>query len=668
MTKDEALVKIQELSEEIREHNYKYYVLSQPGIPDFDFDKILDELIDLEKQFPQLIEEDSPTKRVGGTITKNFNTVKHKYPMLSLGNTYSKEELEDFDTRIRKVLGDDFEYTCELKYDGVAISLIYKNGQLDQAVTRGDGTQGDDVITNIKTIKSIPLKLMGDFPQEFEIRGEIFMKVEEFAKLNQQREAIGEETYANPRNFTSGTIKMQDSAQVAKRPLDCFLYHVLGANLPTDLHYENVRRAKEWGFKVSDNMAKCKSIDEVMNFINEWEEGKKTLPYDIDGVVIKVNDQKQQEELGFTAKSPRWAIAYKYKAEEACTVLNKITYQVGRTGAITPVANLEPVFLAGTTVKRASLHNANEIERLDIREGDHVFVEKGGEIIPKITRVDLSQRNKNSEPTIYITNCPECSAELIREEGEAIHYCPNEENCPPQIKGKIEHFISRNAMNIENLGPEIIDTFYEKGFVKDIADLYELEKHRDEITQMDGFGETSIQNILVSLEASKKIPFEKVLFALGIRYVGQTVAKKLAKHFHNIDNIISASQEELLNVDEIGDRIAESLINNSGKESNLLVIKRLKDKGLTFKIADSELPSSDKLSGLSFVISGTFTDHSREELKKMIEDNGGKNVTSISKKLNYLLAGENMGPSKLKKVQDLDIKIISEKEFEEMVS
>ncbi|MBL4716372.1 MAG: NAD-dependent DNA ligase LigA [Bacteroidia bacterium] len=667
MTKTEAQNKIQQLSEEIREHNYEYYALSQPTIADFDFDKMLQELIILEKQFPELLDESSPSQRVGGTITKKFKTVKHKYPMLSLGNTYSKEELEEFDGRIRKILGDDFEYTCELKYDGVAISLIYKNGQLDQAVTRGDGTQGDVVTTNIKTIKCIPLKLKGGFPKDFEIRGEIFMKVEDFEKLNQQREAEGEETYANPRNFTSGTIKMQDSAQVAKRPLDCFLYHLLGENLPTDLHYENVRNAKEWGFKISDNMAKCKSIDEIMNFINEWEEGKKSLPFDIDGVVIKVNDQKQQEELGFTAKSPRWAIAYKYKAEEACTILNEITYQVGRTGAITPVANLEPVFLAGTTVKRASLHNANEIERLDIREGDHVFVEKGGEIIPKITRVDLSKRDRNSQPTIYIMKCPECSAELIREEGEAIHYCPNEESCPPQIKGKIEHFIGRNAMNIEHLGPEIIETFYEKGFVKDISDLYDLEKHRDVITQMDGFGKTSIQNILVSLEASKKVPFAKVLFALGIRFVGQTVAKKLARHFQNIDNIISASQDELLSVDEIGDRIAESLTKHLSNKSNILVINMLKENGLTFEIAESELPSSDKLSGVSFVISGTFTDHSRDQLKKMIEDNGGKNVSSISKKLNYLLAGENMGPNKLKKAQDLEIKIISEKEFEEMI-
>lgn len=671
MTASEVKEKIQQLTQEINQHNYNYYVLSNPTVSDYDFDMMLEQLIKLEQEYPEFADENSPTKRVGGQVTKEFETVKHKYPMLSLGNSYSKEEIVDFETRIKKLVDGEIEYVCELKYDGVAIGITYVNGKLTRALTRGDGTQGDDITTNVKTIKSIPLQLMGnDFPNEFEIRGEIFLPKNVFEELNREREEIGEQLYANARNTASGTIKMQDSAVVAQRKLDSYLYFVLGENLPFKTHYESIETAGKWGFKVpsvKDNfIKKCKNIDEIFDFINYWDKKRNELNFDIDGVVIKVNNYRQQEEMGFTAKSPKWAIAYKFKAEQVKTKLLEITYQVGRTGAITPVANLQPVLLAGTTVKRASLHNADQIEKLDIRVGDWVFVEKGGEIIPKIVGVEATQRDIFSQPTQYITHCPECNTKLERTEGDAKHFCPNEWGCPPQIKGKMQHFISRKAMNIDGLGEETIEQLYNAGLVKNIVDLYHLTK--EQLLPLERMAEKSVNNLLKGLEDSKKVPFERVLFAIGIRYVGETVAKKLARHFKNIDAIIQASFEELIAADEIGDKIAESILQFFSVQENKQMIMELKNLGLQFSLSEQQLENtSDKLAGLTFVVSGVFSLFSRDELKNLIEQNGGKVSGSISKKTNYIVAGENMGPSKLEKATELGVAIINEQQFSAMI-
>ena len=680
MNKEEAKIKIGKLSEEIEKHNYNYYVLSNPVISDYDFDLLLDELIDLEKQFPDLIKPDSPTQRVGGEITKEFKQVTHKYPMLSLSNTYSEEEVRDFEKRVNKIIDEKVEYVCELKYDGVAICLIYKNGLLTQAVTRGDGVQGDDVITNVKTIRSIPLKLHGDFPDEFEIRGEIYYPHDGFKKLNDERIEIGEDPFANPRNAASGTLKMQDSAEVSKRPLDCILYYLLGDKLPNKTHYNNLQDAKKWGFKISKNIAICKNLEEIFEFINDWNEGRKKLPFDIDGVVIKVNSIAEQEKLGSTAKSPRWAIAYKYKAERVATKLLSIDYQVGRTGAITPVANLKPILLAGTIVKRASLHNADIIAQLDVRIGDMVYVEKGGEIIPKIVGVDISKRPESAVKVKFIENCPECGTQLVRKEGEAIFYCPNESGCPPQIKGKLEHFISRKAMNIDSLGEGKIEMLYDNNLVLNIADLYDLKYEQlfglekifptteDKKERKVSFKDKTVRNILNGIEASKQVPFERVLYALGIRYVGETVAKKLAYFHKNIDNIKNATFDDLINIDEIGEKIAEAVINYFKNKKYLEIIERLKNKGIQFEISKQTTDiKENKLDNKSFVVSGVFKDFSRDEIKKQIEDYGGRNVSSVSSKTDFILAGENMGPSKLKKAQELNIPIISEEDFVEMV-
>ncbi|MBE7443405.1 MAG: NAD-dependent DNA ligase LigA [Flavobacteriales bacterium] len=663
--------KIQQLTQEITQHNYNYYVLSNPTVSDYDFDMMLEQLIKLEQEYPEFADENSPTKRVGGQVTKEFETVKHKYPMLSLGNSYSKEEIVDFETRIKKLVDGEIEYVCELKYDGVAIGITYVNGKLTRALTRGDGTQGDDITTNVKTIKSIPLQLMGnDFPNEFEIRGEIFLPKNVFEELNREREEIGEQLYANARNTASGTIKMQDSAVVAQRKLDSYLYFVLGENLPFKTHYESIETAGKWGFKVpsaKDNfIKKCKNIDEIFEFINYWDKKRNELNFDIDGVVIKVNNYRQQEEMGFTAKSPKWAIAYKFKAEQVKTKLLEITYQVGRTGAITPVANLQPVLLAGTMVKRASLHNADQIEKLDIRVGDWVFVEKGGEIIPKIVGVEATQRDIFSQPTQYITHCPECNTKLERTEGDAKHFCPNEWGCPPQIKGKMQHFISRKAMNIDGLGEETIEQLYNAGLVKNILDLYHLTK--EQLLPLERMAEKSVNNLLKGLEDSKKVPFERVLFAIGIRYVGETVAKKLARHFKNIDAVMQASFEELITADEIGDKIAESILQFFSVQENKQMIMELKNLGLQFSLSEQQLENtSDKLAGLTFVVSGVFSLFSRDELKNLIEQNGGKVSGSISKKTNYIVAGENMGPSKLEKANELGVAIIDEQQFSAMI-
>lgn len=670
MTLEQAQQKIQDLSAEINQHNYNYYVLSKPTISDYEFDMLLEELQKLEAQFPQLADENSPTKRVGGSITKNFETVKHKYPMLSLSNSYSKEEIADFEHRIKKLVEGELEYVCELKYDGVAIGITYKNGKLVQAVTRGDGVQGDNITENVKTIRSIPLQLKGDFPEEFEIRGEVFMPKKVFEQLNKEKEEIGEQLYANARNTASGTLKMQDSAIVAQRKLDSYLYFVLGENLPFSTHFQAIEKAKEWGFKVplseKKYIAKCRSVDEIFEFINYWDKARHQLDFDIDGVVIKVNSYDKQQELGMTAKSPKWAIAYKFKAEQAKTKLLEITYQVGRTGAITPVANLQPVLLAGTTVKRASLHNADQIEKLDIRINDTVLVEKGGEIIPKIVGVEATQRDIFSEPVSYITHCPECNTPLVRKEGEAQHYCPNEWGCPPQIKGKITHFISRKAMNIDGLGEETIDLLVDKNLISNSADLYELTYHQ--LYELEGFKEKKVQNILEGIQKSKQVPFERVLFAIGIRYVGETVAKKLAKQFKSIDAIANATFEELINTDEIGDKIAESLQQFFANEYHQQLVNRLKEKGLQLTLSEEQLANTtNKLAGLTFVVSGVFSLFSRDELKNSIEQNGGKVAGSISKKTSYIVAGENMGPSKLQKAQDLGVAIIDENKFMEMI-
>lgn len=674
MQKEEAKLRIEALSKELEQHNYNYYTLSNPTISDYDFDMMLEELMKLEKEFPEFLSANSPSQRVGGQITKEFTSVKHKYPMLSLSNSYNKEEMADFDARVKKGLeldsnslfGSDVEYVCELKFDGLSISLIYENGELKQAVTRGDGVQGDDVTTNVKTIKSIPLKLKGDFPALFEVRGEIFMPRKVFDEINAEREEIGEAPMANPRNAASGTMKMQDSAVVAKRKLDCYMYYVLGENLHFETHSQNLDKAKAWGLKISEKSKVCSNIDEVFNFIDYWDKERYNLPYDIDGIVIKVNNYKYQEQLGLTAKSPRWAVAYKFKAEQVSTVLESISYQVGRTGAITPVANLKPVALAGTTVKRASLHNADIIAKLDIRVGDTVFVEKGGEIIPKIVGVDLSKRPENSEPTQYIENCPECSSPLVRTEGEAAHYCPNYNGCAPQIKGKIEHFVARKAMNIDSLGAETIEQLYNAGLIKNIADIYELKK--EQLLPLERMAEKSVNNLLDGIEQSKKVPFERVLYAIGIRHVGETTAKKIARKVKNIEVLMNSNTEQLLEIEEVGEIIAKSIVQYFSNEEDKNVVERLKSYGLQFALSEEQLQNtSDKLKDLTFVISGVFQKHSRDELKNMIEQNGGKNSGSISKKTSFVLAGDNMGPEKLKKAESLGVKIIGEDEFLEMI-
>ncbi|AZI25893.1 NAD-dependent DNA ligase LigA [Pedobacter sp. G11] len=654
---------------ELNQHNYNYYVLAMPTIGDYEFDKKLKHLADLEKANPDFADPNSPTQRVGGDITKNFITVQHKYPMLSLGNTYNEQDLRDFDERIRKAIGDNFQYVCELKFDGLSISLTYEHGKLVRAVTRGDGTKGDDVTNNVKTIHTIPHQIKTEkAPEHFEIRGEIFMHKAAFLRLNAAREELGEIPYANPRNFASGTIKMQDSKEVAKRPLDGFIYFLYTDKNEFKNHWDSLNAVKDWGFHVCEHNRLVNNIDDVLAFIHHWETERFKLSYDIDGIVIKVNSYAQQQELGFTAKSPRWAISYKYKAAEVETVLDKVTYQVGRTGAVTPVANLKPVLLAGTTVKRATLHNANEIERLDLHEGDTVYVEKGGEIIPKIIKVNLDKRIAGSSKVHYLHNCPECGTELIRKEGEAVHYCPNDEGCPPQIVGKIQHFIGRKAMNIDGLGDETIETFYKRGLINHISDLYTLYQKADQLKGIERFGERSIENMLAGIEKSKEMPFEKVLFGLGIRYVGETVAKKLAAGVKNIDKLSTATVEELIAIDEIGQRIAESIVEYFSNPEHLRQIELLKLAGLAFEIEEKVITlDSDTLIGKTFVISGVFEQYSRDELKDLIEANGGKILSSISAKLNFLVAGDNMGPSKLEKATKLNIPIISDTELLAMI-
>jgi len=656
--------KILKLRDQLHKYNHNYYILDNPTVSDFDFDMMLKELQKLELENPQFFDENSPTLRVGGGITKKFNTIFHRNRMYSLDNAYSYEELEDFEKRIKKNIDEDIQYVCELKYDGASISLTYENGKLTQAITRGDGFQGDDVTTNIRTIKSIPLVLKGDYPSSFDIRGEIVFPNKEFEELNEKRIKDGDEPYANPRNLASGTLKMQDSSVVAKRPLECLLYFLVGDNINIDSQYEALDKARMMGFKVPKISEKFSSLEGVKRFIEKWETERHNLAYETDGVVIKVNSLQQQEELGYTAKSPRWAIAFKFKAEQKSTLLKEITYQVGRTGAITPVANLEAVHLAGTVVKRASLHNADQIKKLDIRVGDTVFVEKGGEIIPKIIGVDFSKRDSNSEKTVYLKNCPECGNELIRKDNEVQHYCLNSYNCPPQIKGKIEHFISRKAMDIDGLGAETIDLLYNAELIKNIADLYNLADKKTEILNLERMAEKSVKNLLEGIESSKNIEFEKVLFALGIRYVGETVAKTLAKHFKSLDNIIKASKEELIAVDEIGERIAESVIDFFTQDVNIELINILKDNGLNFELDDTKyIETSDKFAGKSFVVSGVFSSFSRNDLKKDIEKNGGKVTSSISKKTDYIVAGDKMGPSKIEKATRLGVKIISENDY-----
>lgn len=660
--------KIDQLRADLHRHNYNYYVLNAPEISDKEFDDRMRELQDLEKEHPEYQDDNSPTMRVGSDLNKNFTQVAHKYPMLSLGNTYSESEVTDFYDRVKKALNEDFEICCELKYDGTSISLTYENGKLVRAVTRGDGEKGDDVTDNVKTIRTIPLVLHDSYPESFEIRGEILMPWEVFEELNREKEAREEPLFANPRNAASGTLKLQNSAIVASRKLDAYLYYLLGEELPCDGHYENLQAAAGWGFKTSEHMKKAHSLEEVFEYIRYWDTERKNLPVATDGIVLKVNSMRQQKNLGFTAKSPRWAIAYKFQAERALTRLNKVTYQVGRTGAVTPVANLDPVQLSGTIVKRASLHNADIIEGLDLHIGDMVYVEKGGEIIPKITGVDKDARSMLiGEKVKFITHCPECGSKLIRYEGEAAHYCPNETSCPPQIKGKIEHFISRKAMNIDGLGPETVDMFYRLGLIKNTADLYQLTA--DDIKNLDRMGEKSAENIIKGIEASKEVPFERVLFALGIRFVGETVAKKIAKSFNDIDELKNANLEKLINIDEIGEKIAQSILTYFANPLNCELIERLKSTGLQLYRREEDLSGyTDKLAGQSIVISGVFTHHSRDEYKELIEKNGGKNVGSISAKTSFILAGENMGPAKLEKAHKLGIKLMSEDEFLTLIS
>lgn len=660
--------KIQSLRDELNLHTYNYYVLDNATISDYDFDIKLKELEALEIENPQFFDSNSPTQRVGGEITKSFETITHKNRMYSLDNSYSKDDLLDWEKRIQKMLGtDEIEYTCELKYDGASINLTFEDGKFVKAVTRGDGFQGDDVTTNIKTIRSIPLSLKADFVRDFEMRGEIILPLDGFNKMNEERIANGEEEYKNPRNTASGSLKLQDSAEVAKRPLDCLLYQVVTSERKYKTHFESLENARKVGFKVPKTIALVKSINEVFDFVNNWDVKRHDLPYETDGIVIKVNNLQQQEELGYTAKAPRWAIAYKFKAEQVSTVLNEITYQVGRTGAITPVANLKPVQLAGTTVKRASLHNADQIEKLDIRINDTVFVEKGGEIIPKIIAVDFTKRTENSEPTIYITHCPECNSELVRTKGDAKHYCPNEFGCAPQITGRIQHFINRKAMDIDGLGGETVDLLRKEGLIENYADLYDLTTAQ--VIPLERMAEKSAENMIAGIEKSKEIPFEKVLFALGIRFVGETVAKKLAKHFKSIDNLMAANFETLISVDEIGERIAQSIIDFSNNLGNIQLIDRLKKHGVQLEVSAESLEGqTDKLTGKVFVVSGVFHQMSRNELKKAIEDNGGKVSSSISKKTSFIVAGDNMGPSKLTKAESLGIPIISEQDFIDMIN
>lgn len=660
--------RIDQLREELHLHNYNYYVLNAPVISDIEFDKLMRELQDLEAKHPEHFDENSPSMRVGSDINKNFTQVEHKYPMLSLGNTYSEAEVTDFYERVSKSLNEEFEICCEMKFDGTSISLTYENGKLVRAVTRGDGVKGDDVTDNVKTIRSIPLVLHGnDYPQNFEIRGEILMPWDVFEKLNREREAREEPLFANPRNAASGTLKSQNSAVVASRQLDAYLYYLLGENLPCDGHYENLQKAAEWGFKISHITRKVRTLDEIFEFIKYWDIERKNLPVATDGIVLKVNSLRQQRNLGYTAKSPRWAIAYKFQAEQALTKLIKVTYQVGRTGAITPVANLEPVQLSGTVVRRASLHNADIIASLDLHVGDMVYVEKGGEIIPKITGVDAASRKPDSEKITFITHCPECGSKLVRYEDEAAHYCTNETACSPQIKGKIEHFISRKAMNIEGLGPETVDLFYQEGMIQNVADLYHLQA--TDICQLERMGEKSAENIIQGILRSKEVPFERVLFALGIRFVGETVAKKIAKAFRSIDALMSATLDDLIHVDEIGEKIAQSILLYFANEKNRALIERLREAGLKLEADETDYSGyTDKLQGKSIVISGVFAHHSRDEYKEMIEKHGGKNVGSISKKTSFVLAGENMGPSKLEKAQKLGITILNEDEFLAMIN
>lgn len=668
MTSAEARKKIEKLTDEINYHNDLYYQRNKTEISDLAFDKLLEELNQLEQAFPSLKQPDSPTQRVGGTISKEFETVNHNYPMLSLGNTYSREELQDFDGRVARGLdGDAYEYFCELKFDGVSISLGYENGILVRGVTRGDGVRGDVVTHNVRTIRSIPLKAKGkNIPDAFEVRGEVFLPKKEFERLNKEREDIGEETYANARNTASGTLKMQDSSIVAQRRLDCFTYYLLGEELGVETHDAAIKKLESWGFQVSPTYKKCKTIEDVFEYIDHWESRRQGLPLETDGVVIKVNSLEQQQRLGSTAKSPRWAIAYKYKSESVSTRLNGITYQVGRTGAVTPVAELEPVLLAGTTVKRASLHNANEIARLDLRIGDFVFVEKGGEIIPKVTAVDLPKRSPSSKPLKYITKCPECGTGLVRREGEAAHYCPNEKGCPPQIKGRIEHFIQRKAMDIDSLGEMTIKQLFDLGLLKSPADLYDLKK--EDIMQLEGFKELSTKNLLQGIEQSKNTPFESVLFAIGIRYVGKTVAEKLGRYFKTMDNLAKASIEELLQAPEVGDIIAQSVVAYFKDAQNRKEVERLKRAGLHMESTYQEAPRvSDVLDGRSFVVSGTFTNYERDEIKDVIVAHGGRVLSGVTGKTDFLVAGENMGPAKREKAEKLGVKIISEEAFQKML-
>lgn len=665
----EAKARIEQLTTELNAHNHVYYVESMPTISDYEFDQLLEELQKLEAQFPEYASDLSPTKRVGGDITKKFETVVHRFPMLSLSNSYSEEEIKEWEDRLKKLAEGPIEYVCELKYDGVAIGIRYVNGKLDRAVTRGDGTQGEDVTNNVKTIRTIPLQLKGNYASDFEIRGEIFFPKANFEALNKQREENGEQLFANPRNSASGTLKSQDSKVVADRGLDCYLYGVYGEDLNFESHFESVNSVRDWGFKTplakDKYITKVQSIDEIMDFIHYWDKARYDLPFDIDGIVIKVNNYEQQADLGFTAKSPRWAIAYKFKAERVATTLESVSYQVGRTGAITPVANLTPILLGGTVVKRASLHNADQIEKLNLHLNDEVYVEKGGEIIPKIVGVNLEKRNLSTLEIQFIENCPECNSTLIRREGEVQHFCPNELSCPPQVKGRMEHFIGRKMMNIDGLGAETIDLLYQQNLVRNVADLYDLTF--DQLLALERMAEKSANNLLKGLQDSKNIPFERVLFALGIRFVGETVAKKLTAAFKNIDSLSKASFDELILVDEIGEKIAISVQEYFADERAQEIIRRLKAIGLQFEIEEVEL-ASNKLEGKTFVVSGVFSKFSRDEIKDLIEQNGGKNVGSISAKTSYVLAGENMGPAKLEKASSLGIPIISESDFEVMIS
>lgn len=659
--------RILQLRKELHEHNYKYYVLNQPEISDQEFDFMMKELQELEARHEDMFDPNSPTQRVGSDINQEFTQVTHKYPMLSLANTYSQEEVADFYSSVKKGLnGEDFEICCELKYDGLSISLTYEDGKLVRGVTRGDGVHGDDVTANVKTIRSIPLVLKdGDWPKEFEIRGEILMPWNVFERLNQEREAAEEPLFANPRNAASGTLKSQNSALVASRNLDAYLYYLLGDELPGDGHYENLEKAREWGFKISEGMRKVKTLQEIYDFIDYWDTERKNLPVATDGIVLKVNSLRQQRALGYTAKNPRWAIAYKFKAERACTRLNEVTFQVGRTGAVTPVANMEPVQLAGTTVRRATLNNEDFIRSLDLHIGDYVYVEKGGEIIPKIVGVDIEQRPIIAQPVTFVTHCPECGAKLVRYEGEAAYYCPNDAGCPPQIKGRIEHFISRKAMNIDSIGPETVDDFYRHGLVRNVADLYDIE-----VQQINGDGsrQKSAEKIVNGIEASKQVPFERVVFALGIRFVGETTARLLARHFKTIDALAAASLQDLLEVEGVGEVIAKSVMTYFRNPVTMMIVERLRGYGLQMALSEEQMSSAtDKLAGKSIVISGVFAHHSRDEYKQMIEQNGGKNVGSISGKTSFILAGENMGPAKLQKAEKLGIQIVDEETFLKMI-